>query len=149
MNPGCGDILPLSISLPFFSSHGSFSTFHSDISFFNLQSHYRVSISPSLDNALIRCHGNGRLDPDARPAKTSSRGRRKPQASCSSVCHRPSVLIKSDPLTQSVLRRCDGCRRVKEKCEGGVPCRRCLRYRRQCNFTHIDPNEKTRSTSVS
>ncbi|KAJ5596328.1 hypothetical protein N7450_002786 [Penicillium hetheringtonii] len=47
------------------------------------------------------------------------------------------------------VRACDGCRRVKEKCEGGVPCRRCLRYRRQCNFTHIDPTEKTRSTSVS
>ncbi|KAJ5773136.1 hypothetical protein N7457_008032 [Penicillium paradoxum] len=47
------------------------------------------------------------------------------------------------------VRACDGCRRVKEKCEGGVPCRRCLRYRRQCNFTHIDPNEKTRGTSVS
>ncbi|CAG8364854.1 unnamed protein product [Penicillium salamii] len=47
------------------------------------------------------------------------------------------------------VRACDGCRRVKEKCEGGVPCRRCSRYRRQCNFTHIDPNEKARSTSVS
>ncbi|KAJ5669741.1 hypothetical protein N7462_010811 [Penicillium macrosclerotiorum] len=47
------------------------------------------------------------------------------------------------------VRACDGCRRVKEKCEGGVPCRRCLRYRRQCNFTHIDPSEKTRSTSLS
>ncbi|KAJ5173271.1 hypothetical protein N7492_005864 [Penicillium capsulatum] len=47
------------------------------------------------------------------------------------------------------VRACDGCRRVKEKCEGGVPCRRCLRYRRQCNFTHIDATEKTRSTSVS
>ncbi|KAJ5634373.1 hypothetical protein N7528_002215 [Penicillium herquei] len=47
------------------------------------------------------------------------------------------------------VRACDGCRRVKEKCEGGVPCRRCLRYRRQCNFTHIDPNEKNRSSSVS
>ncbi|KAJ5327965.1 hypothetical protein N7452_008355 [Penicillium brevicompactum] len=47
------------------------------------------------------------------------------------------------------VRACDGCRRVKEKCEGGVPCRRCSRYRRQCNFTHIDPHEKARSTSVS
>ncbi|KAJ5595009.1 uncharacterized protein N7459_001217 [Penicillium hispanicum] len=47
------------------------------------------------------------------------------------------------------VRACDGCRRVKEKCEGGVPCRRCLRYRRQCNFTHIDPNEKGRASSVS
>ncbi|KAJ5168637.1 uncharacterized protein N7482_004231 [Penicillium canariense] len=47
------------------------------------------------------------------------------------------------------VRACDGCRRVKEKCEGGVPCRRCLRYRRQCNFTHIDPTERARSTSVS
>ncbi|KAJ5219493.1 uncharacterized protein N7498_001592, partial [Penicillium cinerascens] len=47
------------------------------------------------------------------------------------------------------VRACDGCRRVKEKCEGGVPCRRCLRYRRQCNFTHIDPDEKGRASSVS
>ncbi|KAI2794560.1 hypothetical protein POX_a01159 [Penicillium oxalicum] len=47
------------------------------------------------------------------------------------------------------VRACDGCRRVKEKCEGGVPCRRCLRYRRQCIFTHIDPTEKNRSASVS
>ncbi|OGE49330.1 hypothetical protein PENARI_c022G11331 [Penicillium arizonense] len=47
------------------------------------------------------------------------------------------------------VRACDGCRRVKEKCEGGVPCRRCVRYSRQCNFTHIDPNEKSRSTSAS
>ncbi|CAG7939185.1 unnamed protein product [Penicillium olsonii] len=47
------------------------------------------------------------------------------------------------------VRACDGCRRVKEKCEGGVPCRRCSRYSRQCTFTHIDPSEKARSTSVS
>ncbi|KAJ5105703.1 hypothetical protein NUU61_003050 [Penicillium alfredii] len=47
------------------------------------------------------------------------------------------------------VRACDGCRRVKEKCEGGVPCRRCLRYRRQCIFTHIDQQEKSRSSSVS
>ncbi|KAK1149188.1 hypothetical protein N8T08_006408 [Aspergillus melleus] len=48
------------------------------------------------------------------------------------------------------VRACDGCRRVKEKCEGGVPCRRCLRYRRQCVFTHPDHAEKiARSSSIS
>ncbi|KAI5458904.1 fungal-specific transcription factor domain-containing protein [Mariannaea sp. PMI_226] len=32
------------------------------------------------------------------------------------------------------IRACDGCRRVKEKCDGGVPCRRCIRLRRKCEF---------------
>ncbi|KAH7272664.1 hypothetical protein FSOLCH5_002959 [Fusarium solani] len=32
------------------------------------------------------------------------------------------------------LRACDGCRRQKEKCDGGVPCRRCTRLHRQCEF---------------
>ncbi|KAJ5536645.1 hypothetical protein N7513_009831 [Penicillium frequentans] len=31
-------------------------------------------------------------------------------------------------------RACDECRRLKEKCEGGAPCRRCSHYRRQCEF---------------
>ncbi|PLB39593.1 Zn(II)2Cys6 transcription factor [Aspergillus candidus] len=48
------------------------------------------------------------------------------------------------------VRACDGCRRVKEKCEGGVPCRRCVRYRRQCVFTHPDQTEKNpRSSALS
>ncbi|SPN99868.1 related to C6 transcription factor (PrnA) [Cephalotrichum gorgonifer] len=33
-----------------------------------------------------------------------------------------------------VVRACDGCRRQKERCDGGVPCRRCVRLRRQCGF---------------
>ncbi|KAL1990977.1 hypothetical protein VTN49DRAFT_5481 [Thermomyces lanuginosus] len=42
------------------------------------------------------------------------------------------------------VRACDGCRRVKEKCEGGVPCRRCARYRRECLFNTVpDQNEKS------
>ncbi|ODM17390.1 hypothetical protein SI65_07065 [Aspergillus cristatus] len=45
---------------------------------------------------------------------------------------RPRV---SDENRKRAVRACDGCRRVKEKCEGGVPCRRCTRYRRQCLFT--------------
>ncbi|OOF98842.1 hypothetical protein ASPCADRAFT_504404 [Aspergillus carbonarius ITEM 5010] len=59
---------------------------------------------------------------------------------------RPRV---SDENRKRAVRACDGCRRVKEKCEGGVPCRRCLRYRRQCNFTHPDHAEKlARSSSI-
>ncbi|GLA12768.1 hypothetical protein AnigIFM63309_007604 [Aspergillus niger] len=60
---------------------------------------------------------------------------------------RPRV---SEENRKRAVRACDGCRRVKEKCEGGVPCRRCLRYRRQCIFTHPDQTEKlARSPSVS
>ncbi|ATY60903.1 C6 transcription factor [Cordyceps militaris] len=32
-------------------------------------------------------------------------------------------------------RACDICRRQKERCDGGVPCRRCFRLGRQCEFT--------------
>ncbi|KAF7586109.1 hypothetical protein BBP40_009439 [Aspergillus hancockii] len=60
---------------------------------------------------------------------------------------RPRV---SEENRKRAVRACDGCRRVKEKCEGGVPCRRCLRYRRQCVFTHPDHAEKVaRSSSIS
>ncbi|OHW91427.1 transcriptional regulatory protein [Colletotrichum incanum] len=42
---------------------------------------------------------------------------------------------------------CDGCRRLKEKCDGGVPCRRCTRLRRQCEFltptTRDEPGSET------
>ncbi|KAH7303825.1 fungal-specific transcription factor domain-containing protein [Stachybotrys elegans] len=30
---------------------------------------------------------------------------------------------------------CDGCRRLKEKCEGGMPCRRCDRLGQRCEFS--------------
>ncbi|KAF7716021.1 Fungal specific transcription factor involved in L-proline catabolism [Penicillium ucsense] len=63
--------------------------------------------------------------------------------------HQPKRPRVAEENRKRAVRACDGCRRVKEKCEGGVPCRRCLRYRRQCIFTHIDPTEKTRSASVS
>ncbi|RAH48976.1 Zn(II)2Cys6 transcription factor [Aspergillus brunneoviolaceus CBS 621.78] len=60
---------------------------------------------------------------------------------------RPRV---SEENRKRAVRACDGCRRVKEKCEGGVPCRRCLRYQRQCVFTHPDHAEKiARSSSIS
>lgn len=39
--------------------------------------------------------------------------------------------------------RCDSCRKSKEKCEGGVPCRRCTRGRRKCIFSQIDLNERS------
>ncbi|PVH86721.1 hypothetical protein DL98DRAFT_481750 [Cadophora sp. DSE1049] len=37
------------------------------------------------------------------------------------------------------IRACDSCRRQKEKCEGGVPCRRCSRLHRICQF-HMSSN---------
>jgi hypothetical protein len=41
--------------------------------------------------------------------------------------------VASNAITS--LSRCDGCRRQKERCDGGVPCRRCFRLGRQCDFT--------------
>ncbi|KAH7147200.1 fungal-specific transcription factor [Dactylonectria estremocensis] len=41
-----------------------------------------------------------------------------------------------------VSRACDECRRLKEKCEGGVPCQRCSHLQRPCEC--IDPTPKPR-----
>ena len=32
------------------------------------------------------------------------------------------------------IKACDRCRRLKEKCEGGIPCIRCSRSNRSCEF---------------
>jgi hypothetical protein len=42
-------------------------------------------------------------------------------------------------------RACDGCRRTKEKCEGGVPCNRCVRTRRVCHFSPASGYEVVKS----
>jgi hypothetical protein len=39
-------------------------------------------------------------------------------------------------------RACDGCRRLKEKCEGGVPCIRCTRTGRNCEFNNEIPRRQ-------
>ncbi|KAH7201351.1 fungal-specific transcription factor [Fusarium oxysporum] len=41
-----------------------------------------------------------------------------------------------------VSRACDECRRLKEKCESGFPCRRCSHLQRPCRYT--DPTPKPR-----
>ncbi|KAH0532906.1 hypothetical protein TsFJ059_001538 [Trichoderma semiorbis] len=40
-----------------------------------------------------------------------------------------------DRERKRAARACDGCRRQKERCDGGVPCRRCFRLGRQCDFS--------------
>ncbi|EUC31165.1 hypothetical protein COCCADRAFT_101951 [Bipolaris zeicola 26-R-13] len=37
---------------------------------------------------------------------------------------------------QRAVRACDECRRLKEKCEGGMPCKRCRHLRRTCEFNN-------------
>ncbi|EED23989.1 fungal specific transcription factor, putative [Talaromyces stipitatus ATCC 10500] len=39
-----------------------------------------------------------------------------------------------DAPQKRATRACDQCRRLKEKCEGGVPCTRCVRFKRICRF---------------
>ncbi|KAH8701946.1 fungal-specific transcription factor domain-containing protein [Talaromyces proteolyticus] len=40
------------------------------------------------------------------------------------------------------VRACDRCRKLKEKCEGGVPCRRCLYYSNVCEFNRTDSQDQ-------
>ncbi|KAK7210040.1 hypothetical protein V2G26_017218 [Clonostachys chloroleuca] len=47
---------------------------------------------------------------------------------------KPKQRRVADRERKRAVRACDGCRRQKEKCDGGVPCRRCIRLRRQCEF---------------
>ncbi|KAL2818764.1 hypothetical protein BDW59DRAFT_175008 [Aspergillus cavernicola] len=94
---------------------------------------------PEGCNVVMKCVGMGIMDLVI--------GKRLLEAPSTPAGKRPRV---SEENRKRAVRACDGCRRVKEKCEGGVPCRRCLRYRRQCVFTHPDHAEKiARSSSVS
>ncbi|KAJ0426832.1 fungal-specific transcription factor domain-containing protein [Aspergillus carlsbadensis] len=38
-------------------------------------------------------------------------------------------------------RACDRCRRLKEKCEGGIPCSRCIHLGRHCEFKRLIPTQ--------
>jgi hypothetical protein len=40
------------------------------------------------------------------------------------------------------LSSCHECRRLKEKCEGGTPCKRCKHLRRPCDFNVTQTPEK-------
>lgn len=54
---------------------------------------------------------------------------------------RPAGVLAKLTLPFFFWDRCDGCRRVKEKCEGGQPCRRCAHLRRRCEFSELPPRE--------
>lgn len=45
-----------------------------------------------------------------------------------------TFLALSNTILISRPYSCDRCRRVKEKCEGGIPCRRCAHLRYSCEF---------------
>lgn len=47
------------------------------------------------------------------------------------------------------LIRCIGCRRVKEKCEGGDPCKRCRHLRRPCQFASLATPGARQRTEMS
>ncbi|OJJ46776.1 hypothetical protein ASPZODRAFT_132928 [Penicilliopsis zonata CBS 506.65] len=49
----------------------------------------------------------------------------------------------TDESRKRTARACITCRKLKDKCEGGIPCRRCIRLRRPC---HIDPPPNNNST---
>ncbi|KAF2149225.1 hypothetical protein K461DRAFT_230991 [Myriangium duriaei CBS 260.36] len=47
----------------------------------------------------------------------------------------------NDNERQRAVQACDGCRRVKERCEGGVPCRRCKHFNRPCRLSKISSKD--------
>ncbi|KAF2019914.1 hypothetical protein BU24DRAFT_129249 [Aaosphaeria arxii CBS 175.79] len=54
-----------------------------------------------------------------------------------------------DRERKRAARACDGCRRQKEKCDGGVPCRRCFRLKRKCEFSGRAPPRGTSDVGKS
>ncbi|KAH3920577.1 hypothetical protein HBI56_071890 [Parastagonospora nodorum] len=45
---------------------------------------------------------------------------------------------------QRAIRACCECRRLKEKCEGGMPCKRCRHLGRSCSFNRVPPRDAQR-----
>ncbi|VUC35641.1 unnamed protein product [Clonostachys rosea] len=71
--------------------------------------------------------------PDDRLAPTSPLPRRQG----------PATAAKQE---RRKTRACDGCRRLKEKCNGGTPCARCMKADRQCIFTDAYRRSRARPT---
>ncbi|PNH45332.1 hypothetical protein VD0004_g2540 [Verticillium dahliae] len=82
------------------------------------QRHPHPPLPPPQQQPLPAAPTPAQDDEGLRPKKTKTRPRRV-----------------ADGNRQRSARACDGCRRMKEKCEGGVPCRRCTHFQRQCEFS--------------
>ena len=54
---------------------------------------------------------------------------------------RPRV---SEENRRRATRACEGCRRLKEKCEGGFPCSRCNRIGRKCEFKNVASTDQAK-----
>ncbi|KAG9383588.1 Fungal trans multi-domain protein [Pyrenophora tritici-repentis] len=50
---------------------------------------------------------------------------------------------------QRAVRACAECRRLKEKCEDGMPCRRCRHLRRQCQFSNAPATVEKRAPDIA
>ncbi|CAE7021677.1 hypothetical protein PTNB85_02458 [Pyrenophora teres f. teres] len=50
---------------------------------------------------------------------------------------------------QRAVRACAECRRLKEKCEDGIPCRRCRHLRRQCQFSIAPATADKRAPDIA
>ncbi|KAK5105866.1 hypothetical protein LTR62_001953 [Meristemomyces frigidus] len=61
---------------------------------------------------------------------------------------RKKARTQSIQQRQRAVRACDECRRLKEKCEDGMPCRRCKHLRRQCEF-NVAPTAEKRSPAFT
>ncbi|KIW15984.1 hypothetical protein PV08_06035 [Exophiala spinifera] len=74
-------------------------------------------------------------DQESTPRRHESRLARRDASPIDSQSSRPRKQRRlATEERQRAVRACDGCRKVKEKCEGGVPCRRCSHFGRPCEF---------------
>lgn len=65
-------------------------------------------------------------------ANKHSRKMMKSTSSSSLPSKRPRLASRE---RKRATKACDRCRRLKEKCEGGEPCGRCVKSRRVCAFS--------------
>ncbi|KAH7411411.1 c6 zinc finger domain-containing protein [Cadophora sp. MPI-SDFR-AT-0126] len=75
------------------------------------------------------------MEPASRQSSSSSYNARK----------RPRI---AEENRARATKACDRCRRLKEKCEGGVPCIKCSRSNRSCEFIQL-PKSSQQRTSTS
>ncbi|KAF7630460.1 C6 transcription factor [Aspergillus flavus] len=52
-----------------------------------------------------------------------------------------------DALRKRAARACNPCRYHKEKCQGGMPCLRCQRYKRNCQYSQAPPQPASNGTT--
>ncbi|KAJ4328587.1 hypothetical protein N0V84_000946 [Fusarium piperis] len=74
--------------------------------------------------------------------------RSKRRATRASVFRWHTIFLVKSSNSAKQTHRCDNCRRLKEKCNGGTPCDGCIKSKRQCAFTNAYRRSRRRPAVV-